>query len=387
MKATFKIFLRTDNKNIDGTFSVYLIFTSNRKLKKISLDIKVKSKNWNEKSKEVKMSDPEHLLKNKYLRKYKQKAQDIIDKFFFEDKFLSIDEFERNFKNNSFGSESFYDFIEEEMKTLLIAEGTRKDYIKQISKLKSFRKNLSFSDIDLKFLQEYEFFLKIERNNEKNTRLNSLKFIKQVINKAIKQGIATTNPFKYYQLERIEGNKEYLTKSELDKLENLQSAGILKPNQEKVLKYFLFSCYTGLRYIDLKELKFKDIIPDIIDGIAYKFISIDMHKTGKPVDIPILPFAEKFLKEGLPNQKVFNIYTNQATNRHLKRIMQIAKIDKEISFHSSRHTLGSTGSDLGMRIEVISAILGHTEIKTTQVYTKVSRKSKVHELMKLEKSA
>ncbi len=380
MEPTFKIFLRTDNTNMDGSNTLYLLFTSNRRLKKISLGIKMKPKDWDSGKHRVKKSDIEYLRKNKYIRKYQEKAKKIIDKYYFEEKHLSISEFERNFKNKAFGSESFYTFIEDEMQLLIIADGTEKDYQKQISKLKSFRQELTFADIDLKFIQNYEYFLKNIRKNNKNTRLNSLKFLKQVINKAIKKGVVENNPFRFYPMERIQGNKEHLTKSELDKLENIVKTEPLSPNQQNVLEYFLFACYTGLRYSDLKNLKFKDIKPDTIEGKEYLFIEIDMHKTGKPVDIPIMPFAKKFLKEGLPNQHIFRVFTNQATNRHLKTIMKIAGISKNISFHSARHTLGNT---VGMAIDVKSALLGHTDLKTTQIYSKVSRKSKVIELMKM----
>ncbi|NPA44297.1 MAG: hypothetical protein GXO49_02070, partial [Chlorobi bacterium] len=104
---TYKIFLRSDNTNIDGTNTLYLLFTSNRVLKKFSLKINVFKKDWNEQKCIVKKTDADHLRKNKYIRKYSEKAQKIIDTYFFNDKPLSISEFERNFKNTSFGSTSF----------------------------------------------------------------------------------------------------------------------------------------------------------------------------------------------------------------------------------------------------------------------------------------
>ncbi|OQY01002.1 MAG: hypothetical protein B6I20_08020 [Bacteroidetes bacterium 4572_117] len=101
METTIKIFLRTDNTNIDGSNMLYLLFTSKRKLKKISLGINVKAKDWDANKTKVKKSDIGYLRKNKYLRAYHEKAQKIIDKYFFEDIPLSVNEFERNFKNNS----------------------------------------------------------------------------------------------------------------------------------------------------------------------------------------------------------------------------------------------------------------------------------------------
>lgn len=129
MESTYKIFLRADSKNIDGSHSLYLLFTSKRILKKISLGIKIQTKDWDEKKIQVKKSDPDFFRKNNYIRKYDEKAKKIVDKYFFENKYLSADEFERNFRNKSFGSESFYEFIENEMQSLIIADGTRKDYL------------------------------------------------------------------------------------------------------------------------------------------------------------------------------------------------------------------------------------------------------------------
>lgn len=382
---TYKLFLRTDNTNIDGSNSLYLLFTSKRKLKKISLDIKVNKKDWNNSKTEVKRTDPDFLRKNKYIRKYDKKAKDIIDKYFFDDKYLSVDEFVRQFKNENFGSISFYDFIETEMETLIISKGTYNNYLKQISKLKSFRTELLFTDIDHKFLNDYDYFLKNQRENNDNTRIASKNFIRQAVNKAKKQGITDIEPFKYFTIGKMTGNREHLTKSELDKLDKLLLSDDLINNEKEVLEYFLFACYTGLRFSDVQTLKYSEIQTDKVDNIEYKFIVKKMQKTGKATDIPILPYANKFIRQTeIPNKFIFNVQTNQGTNRVLKRIMEKAQINKNITFHCARHTLGSTGSDLGMRIEIISSILGHSELKETQGYSKISRRAKIESMQKME---
>lgn len=146
----------------------------------------------------------------------------------------------------------------------------------------------------------------------------------------------------------------------------------------------MFACYTGLRYDDLKALRHSDIQADVIDQKEYKFIVLKMQKTGKNTDIPIMPYALKFIKNSdIPNKLIFKVQTNQGTNRVIKRIMKKAQINKNITFHCARHTLGSTGSDLGMRIEVISSILGHSQLKETQGYSKVSRRTKINDMEKL----
>jgi len=388
MKTSIKILCRPNFYNSDCSQTLYLRFIVNRTVKLLSLGIKVMPKDWNAVKTEVKRSDTDYLNKNKYIRKYLDKANKIKDEYFFSNKILSVDEFERQFKSNSFGNESFYNFIENELKTLDIAEGTRKDYVKQISKLKSFRKTLNFSEIDYNFLKDYDTHLRIGRDkeNNENTRANSFKFIRQVINKATKQGITDVKPFQNFKVKRIEGDREHLEFSELERLETLLQSDKLNTNKKNVLQYFLFSCYTGLRYGDLQTLKYKDIAPDNIDGKDCFFIVIDMHKTGKPVEIPLANKALKFIDKGLAEKTVFHVFTNQATNRHLKTIMQTAGINKEISFHSARHTFASVASDLGIHPNIIQSVMGHTDIKQTLSYAKTSRRAKVNALKTMDET-
>lgn len=385
METTYKIFLRTDNKNIDGSNTLYLLFTSKRKLKKISLNIKVKSKDWDIKKLQVKKSDRNYLRKNKYIRKYDDKARKIIDTYFFDEKILTISEFERSFKNKFFNNKSFYDFIESEIKTLEIEDGTRKNYIKQISKLKSFKKELYFNEIDVKFLNDYNYFLRTERNNNDNTRKAALSFLKQVINKARKQEITEVNPFINYKVGVIKGQKESLTKAELDKLENLLKTDLLVNNEKSVLEYFLFDCYTGLRISDLENLKFSNIKTGVIDNKEYKFLKFISKKTKKLTEVPIISKIEKFIKPcEIPNQKVFKVFTGQGTNRVLKRIMKKAHINKHITSHCARYTFISVASELKISTENIQAIVKHSKLEETLGYLNVQRNVLVKEMQKFD---
>ena len=384
--STYKIFLRTDSKNIDGTHTLYLIFTSNRDKKKFSLGIKVKQKDWNKSKTEVRKSDPDHLFKNKLISIKSLKAKEIINKYRLNEKCLFVNDFERKFKNESFNSNSFFEFIENEMKTLDISKGTQKNYRKQISNLKSYKKDLYFSDINLKFLNNYNHYLKTKRENNDNTRKAAMKFISHVINKARKQELTDINPFQHYKIGTIKGNKESLTKSELDKLETLLKTDKLTNSEKTVLNYFLFDCYTGVRVGDLSKLTYNNIEIDVIDGMEYKFLVFIAQKTGKKTEIPLILKSEKFINHsGIPNEKLFKVYTGQGTNRVLKRIMKKAGINKHITIHSARYTLISVGSELGMRIEILQDIAKHSDIKETMNYNNISRRAKVLEMKKLEK--
>lgn len=383
---TYKIFLRTDQTNLDGTNTVCLRLTQNRKSKLLSLRLFVKQKDWSETKEFIKKTDPKFVLKNKYLRKYNNKAENIISDYFLNDKYLSFAEFKKNFFNNSYGTNSFYEFIENELKykSGMYGKYSLTAYRSQLKKLKGFRSELSFAEIDISFLQAYETVLKSK--HKKNTIYKALSFIKTYINKAIKENVYTNNnPFNNYKLSRNNGQRAYLTIFEVEKLEKLYINKELEAGAQNVLRYFLFTCFTGLRFADIKTLIFGDLQNEVIKGKEIKVIEVIMGKTDKPVRIPVNSKAKLYMPEENSKEKnIFKVFTNQVTNRHLKTIAKAVNIEKKLSFHVSRHTLATNELEYGIPLEVISSILGHSSTKITQIYAKVSDNLRVQEMQKME---
>lgn len=173
-------------------------------------------------------------------------------------------------------------------------------------------------------------------------------------------------------MRKPEGNRQFLTQEELARLVKLHS-GIMKQDFKTVLTYFLFSCYTGLRFTDVKNLKNSNIFLEEKNS----YIRFVQHKTDQPEILPLADKAKKLLpKGGLPNQKVFRVYVNQVTNRHLKEIMILAGVNKDISFHCARHTFATILLELSGDIATVSKLLGHKKLATTQIYAKVLDKAK-----------
>ena len=230
------------------------------------------------------------------------KAKAITDDYFLNDKHLSFAEFEKQFFNDTYGTNSFYEFVESELSKNknTLAKATLKGYKSQLQKLRNYRQNLSFTEIDFNFIRSYE--IEILQINNRNTVNKALTFIKTFLNKAIKQSIYRgENPFVNYKISRVQGERPFLTISEVNNLKSLLNNEEIKDNRKNVLRYFLFSCYTGLRYTDIKEFRFKNIKTDTYkdkNGIEKKIniIEIVMHKTKKPVKIPIIPEAEKLIQ-------------------------------------------------------------------------------------------
>jgi integrase len=286
--------------------------------------------------------------------------------------------FDKHYKNDSYNSKSFYNYIEKQIRLHIgkFSEGTIHTYKTQLSKLQKYKPRLEFGHIDVDFIKEYDSYMSCTLENNESTRTKSLKFISQIINKAMVDGIVEENPFKKANIrfKRINSNREYLTLKELEVLEKLLAKSNLTKSKTNVLEYFLFSCYTGLRYSDVKQLRYKNII----DGN----ISIVTKKTQKKVEIPLIPQAKRFVGKGLPEQKVFRVISDQPTNRYLKVICEDAGIKKHISFHCSRHTFATNCLELGISIEVLKELLGHSELRETLLYAKTTNKKKAEAMRK-----
>jgi len=363
---TIKI-IQKDYTRENGTRNVFLRLTINRKSKYFPINVYVNPDYFSSGFENpVSRSDPDHGEKNILIDYYYIKAKKILFEYRIHNKVLTFSRFIQDFNNVSFGSNSFYDFSDKQTELLkgILAPNTIKNYKSQLDKIKEFRSELSFNDIDMDLITAFEGYIKRSKGNNKNTVIKSIKVIKTFLNRAVARGVIKENPIRGYKLGTIEGNREFLTVDELNSIEKLYYENELKPGKSNVLRYFLFSCYTGLRYQDIKKLLFRDIINN-------EYISLQMIKTKEYVNIPLISKAKDLIPgKGFDNQNVFKVLTDQPTNRYLKEIMITAGIQKKISFHCSRHTFATVSKSLGIDYDVISKILGHTDIKTTKIYTR-----------------
>jgi integrase len=415
MKPTFKIYPRLNAKKVNGDYPFYCRLTINRTAKwyalGISLSIPGKSKSnelkkevmleekrkelqflkryWDPKTIQVKKypgSVPSHLDQlNQDLAMYDNKARKIIHDYNINGQELTFDEFKNQFWSSVNARTSFYDFAVQElgmMKKKSAPSETLRSYNSYITKLKQYRDKLNFNDITLDFINNYHGYMLTDLKNCENTCNTSLAFIRTMLNRAITKGIIKNNVFDKYSIKRVPGHREFLTPDELENLEDLFMSTKLKRYESNILRYFLFSCYTGLRFQDIKNLRFLDLKNEVHDKNKVTLIKIKMHKTKDEVSIPVIKKALDLVPEGFQNQKVFKVNTNQVTNRNLKLIYEKVGISKNITFHSARHTFATMGITLGIPIEVISKLLGHRDLKATGIYAKIVDDKKIREMKK-----
>jgi len=209
--------------------------------------------------------------------------------------------------------------------------------------------------------------------------------IRTILHKAVREGILATNPYGKFKLKRDKTSRERLTEEELDKLRSESFGG--NKSLQRVRDFFLFSCYTGLRYEDAYNLKMDDLTKEPDGSLS---IDIVMGKTDDKVYVPILKPALDIIQKYTDDdsRKVYNYvlprYSNQKINLYLKTISDLSGIGKDLTHHVARHTCATFLLNSGMPIEVVQKILGHTDIRTTKIYAKMLNSTVKEEMKKLD---
>lgn len=380
MKSSFKIFLRFDYPKKDGSIPVYLRVLITRKKKDYSLGVSVfdPEKYWDKKNNQVKRCSWVNMKYiNGTIEDTVNKAGDIFSEMRKKNIPFTIYEFDKRFKNPILNQECFYTYASNQIKKMVNpSPETKRSYSSYISKMKKFRPHLSFGDLTPEFIQQYRDHM-IGQGNDVNTYNKALSWLKTQIKRARLDGIINNDPGEQIEITRVPGKRDFLTLDELTVLENLYHANTLKTGVQNALKVFLFFCYSGLRYRDAKKLKMADLITEKYNGKDEVIIRIKQNKTGDWVSIPLPGKALKMIGERFNNQTVMNVPCGQVLNRHLKTIADKAGIKKNITFHVARHTFATCGISLGIPVEVISNLLGHTNLRTTMIYAKVVDEKKV----------
>jgi integrase len=202
--------------------------------------------------------------------------------------------------------------------------------------------------------------------------MNYIKQLKKVIHQAIAYGYIDRDPFTEFKTSYQDPNRAYLTQQEVDAIE----AKEIKIYRLRLVRdIFLFMCYTGLSYSDLAKLTPEDISTGIDGG---RWIINERNKTGNRFSIPLLPKALAILDryanhpECSVNNTILPMRSNQKLNSYLTEIADICEIQKNITCHIARHTFATTITlTNGVPIETVSKMLGHKNLQTTQIYSKV----------------
>lgn len=256
-------------------------------------------------------------------------------------------------------------------------------HLKRFMSLKHKLSDIPFTQLDFSFIETYDFYLRVELKKKPNTILGIMRHLRKMIKLAIGEGIITHDPFEGYSPERPKAEQKYLTREELNKI---ITTPLDHPCRYLTRDMFLFSVFTGLAYRDILNLTAKNIVK-ASDGILW--IETTRQKTGTPCEIPLMEIPLQIIEKykGLaPDGKLLPILSCGRLNKNLKVIAQLCGIKRKLIFHAGRHTYASEIClSQGVPIETVSRMLGHRDLRSTQIYAKISNNKISEDTDKLEK--
>ena len=389
MSTSVKILFRKDKINKKGEIPIYLRIIKFRTSKQIALGISIPEKYWDSENRRVKKGMENSQRINNFIAHKVAEAEGIALEL--ESKSKTI--LPKNIKAAIIGEAptSFFKYANDylDLMETKIQPSTVDKMRGVISKIKKFtnENDLMISDIDLQWLKKYETYMRSELGNISNTIFSNYKILRRIFNEAIKDEIISyeKNPFTKFKFKWDAPKKEFLTEDELAKMEALVIED--KPWMYNTRNIYIFATYVGgMRISDITQLKWSNF-----NG---ERILMETQKTGTTVSIKLpqkaIDIINLYYYSGAPSSSfIFPFLLNgkdysdgrilyraigscaSMCNKELKKIADLAKIDKHIHFHTSRHTFATRALKKGMRIEYVSKLMGHSNIKTTQIYAKI----------------
>lgn len=363
--------------------TVYLRITVNGERAEVSTMRKVTISKWNAKANKVIGYTIEAKQTNRHLDAIRNRVYEIYQNLLAQDMaFVSAASVRDEYIGANKSSKLILEIFKEHNLNMerLIGKDfsyrtlqrykTTKKHLANYMKFSLGLADLSINKIDVKYVNGFIYYLKTEQNLSHNSALKYLAYFKKIVRVAYANGWLDKDPFYNFKLRPKTIDKEFLSNDEIVKL--IQKDFSVN-RLEQVRDVFIFSCYTGLAYVDVAKLTENDIVIGM-DG--RKWIKVKRTKTKSLSSIPILPIAEQIITKyiGLPNHdnKLLPVYSNQKTNGYLKEIGNLCGITKKLTFHMARHTFATTVTlSNGVPIESVSKMLGHRSLKTTQHYAKI----------------
>jgi site-specific recombinase XerD len=393
------VFYLRKYKTNRGKAPIYMRITVNGKRADLSIKRSIDQESWNVHKGLAKGNKAEMQALNLYLEKVRAKivhhyqemtlTGKMITAAAIKNKFLGVD-------RQEYTLNKLMEYHNNQM-VMVIAAGTMKNYYTTQKYLKRFllqevkANDTPLSEIDYKFVTEFELFLRAwkpvdhQRPLKNNGVMKHMERFHKMINLAKKLEWMNNDPFFNYRLKFEKVERGFLTQNELLSIE----AEEFKIDRLKQVRdLFVFSCYTGLSYIDVVNLTPESVALGI-DGT--KWIFTKRQKSSEEVQVPLLPKALAIIEKYKDNPKVVHEekllpgMSNQKINSYLKEIAGLCGIEKNLTFHLARHTFATTVTLMnGVPIESISKMLGHTKLSTTQIYAKVVESKLSHDMMELK---
>ncbi|MDC6367780.1 MULTISPECIES: site-specific integrase [Flavobacteriaceae] len=377
-------YIRKSRLNQQGEADLFLRITVNYKRAEFSIQRKIRPEKWCSIRGRVKGSNSHSKELNHYLDELETKAFKIHSKLVLKKKPFTAETIKHKMLNTESSNKTLlgvYDEHNKQIEQLLGLEysyGAYRRHIRTRNHLASFvqkeykMKDIFMKEVDLTFINRFHHFLKTQKIGNQNTITKYVVNFKKIMRIAVANNWVNQDPFYHWKAKWKKVERDILTELELRSLID-QEFDI--PRLEQIRDIFVFSCFTGLAYVDVKKLSSNHIVLGL-DG--KRWIKIKRSKTDSRSVVPLLPTSEAILSKykdhtlTKEHDLLLPVISNQKTNAFLKEIATICKIQKNLTFHLARHTFATTVTLAnGVPIESVSKMLGHQSLKTTQIYAKV----------------
>ena len=394
MKSIFRVvfYLRSNYVNKEGKTSVMLrIYLNNERLSLGSTGISVKSSQWDKEKERIKGRTTEALNTNLQLDNIASGLQSIFRRIEMSD-VVSLERIKSEFLGKKEEIDTLMQLFEKHNgdvakqvgvsvgKATLQKYNVCKRHFSEFLEKQYKRSDLKLTELTYVVIREFDLYLRTEVGQNPNTATKTMKTFKTITLLGQKMGVLLHDPFMNHRFHIEPVNRGFLTDEEILLIANKD---LSISRLELVRDIFIFSCFTGLAYIDVSNLT-----PDHIVTLGDKqWIMTQRQKTSVETNVLLLDIPKaiiaKYGGKTYRNGKLFPMLTNQKTNSYLKEIADICGIKKNLTFHLARHTFATMSLSKGVPMESVSKMLGHTNIRTTQIYARITNKKIEHDMEEL----
>ncbi len=245
------------------------------------------------------------------------------------------------------------------------------NHVTKFIKERYHRDDMAFRELTGDFIREFDFYLRYDLQSSHNTVWVYTMPVLSLVELAIKKGLIRDNPFQDYEINMEETDRGYILKEDVEKL---MMCVLPHPRYELVKDLFIFSCFTGLAYADIKKLT-RNNIQSFFDG--HQWIISRRKKSDIASNVRLMEIPKRIIEKyqgTTRNEFIFPVPTNPTCNNHVTKLMESAEIitEQKVTFHTARHTFGTMFLTEGVPLESLSKMMGHKNISTTQIYAKIT---------------
>ena len=395
-KKTFAILFYVKRTKLlrNGEAPIFMRITVDALRTEMGIKRSINLSEWVEKKGCAKSTNPKNRELNHYLEHIRYRLYEIQKELEDENKTITAELLKNRYMGINEANITFVELYTEHNQKLkeLIGKGfvaatltrheTSLKHVVEFMQHKYNRSDILLKDINPEFIREYEHYLRTIRNCANNTTVKYIRNMGKILRWAEQREIIKKNPITALKYHIEEIDKTFLTDVELDILLRKQ---FVSDRLTHVRDVFVFCCFTGLAFIDVKQLRREDLTVGSNGEIV---IRKQRQKSGVFYNVPLLPIARQILDKykdvPLPNGQILPVPTNQKMNEYLHEIADLCGINKTFSTHAARHTFATTVTLANnVSIESVSKMLGHKNIKMTQHYAKILEKTVVREMGEL----